>query len=232
MSLEKNRKAGEHLNAFMDTIYADLEKEAGSAVSKFEQRVGQIDKRFDFVEEQINKLRSDVGSIKNDVARGDGKLKTFTIPKKKGGLKYVIGGQVCEATVDEKGNVVGKNVASHNIGSHQVEVVLNAPLDNDSAVSFYEGNIKDVVADLESGMINVKNMQQTMSDTIVNVQKNFDDSIRAVKKKIDEFIDNKNKEEIEQINKSLDMLNTKLDRINKKLVGAGNILKEEGLIKG
>ena len=84
MSSDRSKKAGDHLNSFMDAIYKDLENTAGSAVKVFKDQVVVIDERFGFVEGQIEALRKDVGSIKNDVARGDGSLKTFTIPRKKG----------------------------------------------------------------------------------------------------------------------------------------------------
>ena len=226
---DNREKAAGHMNKFMDSIYEDLENKAGSAVNQFEQKMGTIDERFTFIEGQVDKLRSELGSCKQDVARGNGQLKTFTVPKKKGIIKYIVNGEAVEASVDEKGNVTGKYVTSHDIKNDQVVVAISHPLDNNSAVSFHAGNIKELVAELETQFRNMSSLQKTMNETIVNVQKNFKDSIDSVKRKLDEFTGKLYKEEIEQLNEKLENNSKKMNMINKKLVAMGNVLKEEGL---
>jgi septal ring factor EnvC (AmiA/AmiB activator) len=243
MNSQNNDGLGKSLNAFAESIREEINKASSSVDTKLGQRLNSIDEeqkkahaRIENTDKQLEALRRDIGSIKNDVAVGNGQLKTFTIPNKEGIIRYRVGGVDHEARVDGKGNVSGKHISTKNIKPGQIEVILDAPIEKDSAVSFVAGNLTDVlksitdsIENIQKDVSDIKSLQKTQDETFVNIQKSVKESDDSIKRKVDEQL-LKYKSEFEKMTAQYSSVTAKIDRINKKLIGTGNIWREEGLL--
>ena len=223
----KNKSIGDAANVFAQSIRQEINEAAenvdsalGKKLENHSNAIESHDSSIAKLEQDLHNLSSELGSMKNDVANGNGGLRTFTIPKKKGTIRFIVGGEKIEAQVDENGNVTGKHVASKNIQTSQVEVTLNRPIDKDTTVSFVAGVINDAFKDISDSIEQIKRMQNQQNETIVNVQKSFDDTDGAIKKKLDETI-----AENKQLNAKVDLQKTEIDKLKEKIEGINRKFK-------
>ena len=235
----KNKSIGDAANVFAQSIRQEINEAAenvdsalGKKLENHSNAIESHDSSIAKLEQDLHNLSSELGSMKNDVANGNGVLRTFTIPKKKGTIRFIVGGEKIEAQVDENGNVTGKHVASKNIQTSQVEVTLNRPIDKDTTVSFVAGGINDAFKDISELIEKIQRMQIQQNETIVNVQKSFDDTDGAIKSKLNETIAEKKELEakIDLQKTEIDKLKEKIEGINRKFKSIATIMNNESKV--